>query len=505
MSFVRQKMDGSATLVIHAADPTASASSAAASSGSRPDSAYRPASGSRPSSASRPGSASRPRHGIAHPLAALVGLGLGPSEYKNDPVGDAVSHGSYAGRAMRRVDSDSGGMSRALDMPTASDKRPPSDFRRRAGNLQSDDDVLNSVVAVQSVDEEQEAADDSEQAASGAAADEWPSVLADGWRAYWLRTLHDVFLTSWLNVLLVCIPIAVIVYYARTPAPVIFIFALLGLVPLAERIAFVTDELAKYTSDTFGGLISASMGNVTELIVAIVAITEGGSLLLVTQLSLVGSIVSNLLLVLGCAFLAGGYKQPHQRYSKPAVNANIGLLLLSTMVIILPTIMTVTRNYNCNHTARTHALAQRSHTHWQDGTCGHSHCSSLCAACWLAGYGINGYPAYYNVNEPNMPDTPTLHFSIAISVFMLILYGFLIYYQLFTHRSLFEKQEDDEEEETPPVLGLWGAVGWALAITALIAILSELIVSSIETAASDIGVRAHLPLADVSPHDSHSS
>ena len=87
-----------------------------------------------------------------------------------------------------------------------------------------------------------------------------------------------------------------------------------------------------------------------------------------------------------------------------------------------------------------------------------------------------------------MPDSATLHFSIAVSVMMLILYGFLIYYQLFTHRSQFETQEDEDEEETPPVLGLWGAVGWALVITALIAILSELIVDSIESAASDLGI-----------------
>ena len=337
MSFVRQKMDGSVTLVIHPADSSINTAAATSSSPSnRPGSAYRPASGSRPGSASR--SATR-HHPIAHPLAALV---MG-ADY-GDPLGTAVSQGSYAGRGVRRVDSGSNSMNRALELPPASDKRPPSDSRRRRGALETDEDLLTNVAAVQSVEEEAE--DSEQQPVGGAAAERWPSVLADGWRAYWLRTLHDIFLTSWLNLLLVCIHIAVIVYYADAPAPVIFIFSLLGLVPLAERIAFVTDELAKYTSDTFGGLISASMGNVTELIVSIVAITEGGSLLLVTQLSLIGSIVSNLLLVLGCAFLAGGYKHPHQRYSKPAVNANIGLLLLGTMVLILPTLMTVTRNYN---------------------------------------------------------------------------------------------------------------------------------------------------------------
>ena len=281
-------------------------------------------------------------------------------------------------------------------------------------------------------------------------ADEWPSVLADGWKAYWLRTLHDVFLTSWMNLLLFCIPISVIVDLVHAPPAVIFVFSLLSLCPLAERIAFVTDEMAKYTNDTFGGLMSATMGNVTELIVSIVAISQGGSLLIVTQLSLIGSIVSNILLVLGMSFLVGGYKHTNQRYSKPAANANIGLLLLSCMAIILPTLMTVTRQYN-----------------------------------W---YSIRSYPYYYNVNDPNLPDIPTLDFSRAIAVMMLILYGLLVYYQLFTHRSLFEAQEEEGEEESPPVLGLWGAVGWAGIITVLIALLSEFIVGSIEAAATETGV-----------------
>ena len=313
---------------------------------------------------------------------------------------------------------------------------------KKRGFAADDDDTAVSTVLEEPVVEEKEQ--------PNTKADEWPSVLADGWRAYWLRTLHDVFLTSWMNVLLLCIPIAVIVDLVHAPPAVVFVFSLLSLCPLAERIAFVTDEMAKYTNDTFGGLMSATMGNVTELIVSIVAIMQGGSLLIVTQLSLIGSIVSNILLVLGMSFLVGGYKHTNQRYSKPAANANIGLLLLSCMAIILPTLMTTTRNINY--------------------------------FSWAL------YPEYFNINDPNLPDGPTLSFSRAISVLMLILYGLLVYYQLFTHRSLFESQEEEDEEESPPVLGLWGAVGWASIITVLIAILSEFIVGSIEAAARQTGI-----------------
>ena len=314
--------------------------------------------------------------------------------------------------------------------------------KAKRGFAADDDDILASTVVEESEPEVEKHADTK--------ADEWPSVLADGWRAYWLRTLHDIFLTSWMNLLLLCIPVAIIVDLAHAPPAAVFVFSLLSLCPLAERIAFVTDEMAKYTNDTFGGLMSATMGNVTELIVSIVAIIKGGSLLIVTQLSLVGSVVSNILLVLGMSFLVGGYKHTNQRYSKPAANANIGLLLLSTMAIILPTLMTITRPIN----------------YWS----------------------FNLYPSYFNIHDPNLPDNATLNFSRTISVMMLVLYGLLVYYQLFTHRTLFETQEDEEEDEAPPVLGLYGAIGWASIITVLIAILSEFIVGSIESFATDSGI-----------------
>ena len=443
MSFVRQRKDvpGSQTqtlLVSETASDLLSPNSAAAQGPlyRTSSSASRPGSASRPNSSSRPGSGSRPNVTRQHPLAQLMMADTVVSEndsgeYEMKVNYHSAEHQPASSGSAYRMGSASRGSGNAS---SASAKR----------GFAADVDILDSTVV------EDSASVTDEKEASAAMADDWPSVLADGWRAYWLRTLHDIFLTSWLNLLLLCIPVSVIVFFVGAPAPVIFIFSLLSLCPLAERIAFITDELAKYTNDTFGGLISASMGNVTELIVAIVAISEGGNLLVVTQLSLVGSVISNLLLVLGCAFLAGGYKHPNQRYSKPAVNANVGLLVLATMTIMLPTILTVSRGYN-----------------------------------W---FGITSYPSYYNVNEPNMPDTHALNLSRAIAVLMFILYCFLVYYQLFTHRSLFEAQEDEDEEETPPVLGLWGAVGWACAITVLIAILSEFIVSSIEDAASASGI-----------------
>ena len=87
---------------------------------------------------------------------------------------------------------------------------------------------------------------------------------------------------------------------------IIFVFSLIALCPLAERLGFVTEQLASYTSDTVGGLLNATFGNATELIVSLVAINA--DLLRVVQLSLLGSVLSNILLVLGTAFFVGGLR-----------------------------------------------------------------------------------------------------------------------------------------------------------------------------------------------------
>ena len=90
----------------------------------------------------------------------------------------------------------------------------------------------------------------------------------------------------------------------------VFTFSLLAIAPFAERLSYVTEQLALHTSQTLGGLLNATFGNVTELIVSLFALRAG--LLRIVQVSLLGSILSNLLLVLGTAFLVGGIKYPSQ-------------------------------------------------------------------------------------------------------------------------------------------------------------------------------------------------
>jgi Ca2+:H+ antiporter len=143
--------------------------------------------------------------------------------------------------------------------------------------------------------------------------------------------------TGSMNVLLLATPIAIISYAAEWPDAVTFIFSLIALAPLAERLGFVTEQLALHTNETIGGLLNATFGNATELIVAITALNSG--LFRLVQLSLLGSILSNLLLVLGTALLFGGIRNEAQYFQKISAQINSTLLMLSTMAIIFPTVL----------------------------------------------------------------------------------------------------------------------------------------------------------------------
>jgi Ca2+:H+ antiporter len=137
-----------------------------------------------------------------------------------------------------------------------------------------------------------------------------------------------------------------------------------------------------------------------------------------------------MLLVLGTAFLVGGVKHNTQRYNKAAAITNTGLLTLSVLAILFPAVLDATHQEKSSESI--------------------------------------------------------LILSRLTSLLTLFVYGFLIYYQLKTHRYLFEGQEEEEEEEA--ILGFWGGIFWMGVITVFIAFLSEFIVSAIEGAATSLGV-----------------
>lgn len=146
-----------------------------------------------------------------------------------------------------------------------------------------------------------------------------------------------ILLTGPLNILLLTIPLAILSYSLNMSHLIIFLFSLLSLAPLAERLGYVTEQLAFHTNDTVGGLLNATFGNATEVIVAISALYRG--LYRLVQLSLLGSILSNLLLVLGTALLCGGIRHEIQYFQTLSGQINSTLLMLTTMTVLFPTIL----------------------------------------------------------------------------------------------------------------------------------------------------------------------
>merc|ERR1711871_1272821 len=165
-------------------------------------------------------------------------------------------------------------------------------------------------------------------------------LLESSWGTYLSTSLTQLFLTRSMNILLFFVPVAITAVYLDAPEGWIFLFAFLGLCPLAERISFVTEDVAKYTNDTLGGLLNATFGNVTEIIVCIFALKR--NLVRVVQVSMLGSILSNLLLVLGTAFIVGGMEHKEQSFNAVAAVTNSGMLLLSLCGLSLPVILTST-------------------------------------------------------------------------------------------------------------------------------------------------------------------
>jgi len=142
-----------------------------------------------------------------------------------------------------------------------------------------------------------------------------------------------------LNYLLYLTPFVFLPYYTMAPTTsaqsLIFILSLLNLVPFAERLSFVTEHLCHHVSPTAGGLINATFGNASEVIFTLIALRA--NLYRVVQLSLLGSIICNLLFVLGCSLTVGGLRFTTQHFTIQPLLAP--LLLISSACLVLPAVM----------------------------------------------------------------------------------------------------------------------------------------------------------------------
>eukprot|EP00878_Enallax_costatus_P035619 GHUV01039799.1.p1 GENE.GHUV01039799.1~~GHUV01039799.1.p1 ORF type:complete len:196 (+),score=46.74 GHUV01039799.1:1681-2268(+) len=186
----------------------------------------------------------------------------------------------------------------------------------------------------------------------------------------------------------------------------------LALIPLALLLGDVTEDLAVRFGDTVGGLLNATFGNVVEMILSIAALRQG--LYTVVSSSLLGSILSNLLLVLGCCFLFGGIRFKTQSFNAVANQATSSLLFLSCIGIIIPT-------------------------------------------------------AAGSLSSDDVTSLEMLHISRGTAIIMLLVYLSYLSFQLHTHHDLFKGDDGDEE----PVMSFPGALVVLAGITVTVAVCSE--------------------------------
>ncbi len=140
-----------------------------------------------------------------------------------------------------------------------------------------------------------------------------------------------------LSILLIALPLAILAEYAGWGPLWVFALSALGVVPLAQYIGLATESLAKITGPRVGGLLNATLGNAAELIITVVAIREG--LLELVKASITGSILGNLLLVLGMSMVLGGSRNGRQTFSQRQASNNAILLALAVVALLVPSLL----------------------------------------------------------------------------------------------------------------------------------------------------------------------
>lgn len=240
--------------------------------------------------------------------------------------------------------------------------------------------------------------------------------------------------TPSLDWLLVCVPAAVIVHsWMPQSATVLFAVTCLAIIPLAGWLGRATEHLSTRVGQGAGGLLNATFGNAAELIIALAALNAG--LYDVVKASITGSIIGNLLLVLGAAFLAGGLKYRHQHFNATAARSQATTLTLASVALIMPALF--------------HAFGGQDAQAKESGL------------------------------------------SLEIAFVLIITYGLSLLFSLKTHRQLFSGEGEGEGEETHLPGPEWSVVKSVVVLavaTAMIAWMSEILVGSVEEAARHVGM-----------------
>ena len=148
------------------------------------------------------------------------------------------------------------------------------------------------------------------------------------------RVTYATLASNYVNALLVFVPVGIVAGALHINPTAVFILNFIAIIPLASLLSFATEELSAKLGQTLGGLCNATFGNAVELIVSIVALKMGQ--VRIVQASMLGSILSNLLLVLGCCFLAGGWNAQEREFNTTVASTMSSLMAVASASLIIP-------------------------------------------------------------------------------------------------------------------------------------------------------------------------
>jgi Ca2+:H+ antiporter len=243
---------------------------------------------------------------------------------------------------------------------------------------------------------------------------------------------------GWPYLLVPFIPIAIALELAHAGAVVTFFASALGVIPTAALMGRATEELAVRSGPGIGGLLNVTFGNAPELIIALFALQAG--LHEVVKASIVGSIMGNVLLVLGAAMLFGGWKRDHQTFNRTAASAQSSMLLLAAAALVMPAIYEMVEGSGLPQPG-----AERIHY-----------------------------------------DTTVQGLSAAVACVLIFSYVAGLWFSLKTHRDLFNPESEDSDHGEP-----WTVRKSVLALFVAgiaVGVMSEILVDSISEAASQLGL-----------------
>jgi Ca2+:H+ antiporter len=223
----------------------------------------------------------------------------------------------------------------------------------------------------------------------------------------------------------VFVPVAIVLELTHGNDVAIFVSSALAILPLAGLIGHATEELAARSGPQLGGLLNATFGNVTELIIAFFLILEGQ--LAIVKASITGSIIGNVLVVLGLSFLVGGWSRREQRFNRASAGLHSSSLVIAVVGLLMPALFSITR-------------------------------------------------------EETFFEAEAI--SVGVAIVLIAIYGLGLLFSFKTHRYLFRSSF----EHTEPRWSVGRAVGQLAGATVLVALMSEFLVGALEHTVEEVGL-----------------